>query len=72
MKTYTVNGLIQELRRVAKKSPLGENTLVCLDDFEGNMGAFGPIQTLEVVYDKDTSYVTIFCNRHEAFEKTKV
>jgi hypothetical protein len=71
MKIFTVSELIQELRRAAGESPLGENAKVCLDDFEGNMGAFGPIQTLEVVYDEDTSHVTILCDRHEALEKSK-
>ena len=65
IKTFTVDELIAKLKLVARESPLGGATKVCLDDFEGNMGAFGTVQTLQVVYDEETACVTILCDPHE-------
>lgn len=66
MRVYTVDELTNALKAAAKDSPLGNATKVCIDDFEGNLGAFGLIQTLEVFYDSNTSRVTICCDPHEA------
>lgn len=65
MNVFTVNGLITALKKVSKEAPSGGETKVCLDDFEGNMGAFGEIETLEVVYDPEVDRITILCDRHE-------
>lgn len=65
MKTYTVKELIAALRMVAKIAPNGVDTRVCVDDIERNLGADGPLETLEVAYDNETGDVTIFCNKFE-------
>ena len=65
MKTYTVKELIAALRKVAKDAPSGSETRVCVDDIERNLGANGPLEMLDVVYDNETGDVTIFCNEFE-------
>ena len=65
IRVFTVDELIAELSSVARDSPLGGKTRVCIGDWEGNMGAFGLIQTLQVVYDAEISRIMIMCDPHE-------
>lgn len=65
MKSFTVDELISELQNLAKSASRGGATKVCIDDIEGNLGAYGPLETLEVVYDCETDHITIFCNQFE-------
>lgn len=65
IKTYTVNELVEALRNAARNSPWGGETPVCIEDWEGNMSAFGFVETLEVKYDPDTSRIGIYCDPHE-------
>lgn len=65
MKSFTVDELILELQNVAKSAPRGGATLVCIDDIERNLGAYGPLEALEVTYDDETEHITVFCNQFE-------
>ena len=65
IKTFTVDELIAELQTVAADTPHGGSTKVAIGDWEGNIGAFGPVETLEVAYDDECDRVTIFCDPHE-------
>ena len=65
MKCHTVNELIVALRSAAKSAPSGGEAKVCVDDIEGNLGAYGPLEKLEVAYDQESGNVTIFCNQFE-------
>ena len=71
MKVYTVEQLIDELKTVAAESPTGLKTLVGIDDFEGNIGAFGPVQSIEVIFDEDSSNVLLLCDPHEHLSTTR-
>ena len=70
MKVFTVEQLIDELKTVAAESPMGLKTQVGVDDFEGNIGAFGPVQGIEVVFDEDSSNVLLLCDPHEHLSNT--
>lgn len=65
MKTFSVEQLVTELKKAAQNSPSGEKTLVCIDDSEGNTGAFGLVQSLDVFYDEEVSRLTILFDRHD-------
>ena len=64
-RVFTIDKLIEELKIVAKDTPRGRATKVCIGDWEGNLGAFAPVETLEVAYDDELDRVTIFCDPHE-------
>lgn len=40
MKSFTVDELISELQNLAKSASRGGATKVCIDDIEGNLGAY--------------------------------
>lgn len=63
MKTYTINELVAKLVNVSKETPLGGDAKICIDDVERNLGADGPLESLDVAYDAENGYVTIFCDR---------
>lgn len=65
MKVYTVEQLIGELKAVAAESPMGLKTQVGIDDFVGNIGAFGPVQNIEIIFDEDSSNILLLCDPHE-------
>ena len=65
MKCHTVNELIAALRGAAKTAPNGGEARVCVDDIEGNLGAYGPLEKIAVAYDHETGNVTILCNQFE-------
>lgn len=65
MNVYTVAQLIDELKTVAAESPIGLKTKVGIDDFEGNIGAFGSVQSTEVIFDENSSNILLLCDPHE-------
>ncbi len=71
MRVYTVEQLISELRIIASESPMGLRTQIGIDDFEGNIGAFGPVRNLEIVFDEDSSSILILCDPHENLPRTR-
>ena len=65
IKTYTVDELIDVLKQVASKAPQKGMTKVRIGDWEGNLFANGSVETLELKYDSEASYVTIYCDPNE-------
>ena len=66
VKSYTVKELVAALMSAAADSPLGNETKVCIADWEGNLMANGLVETLQVRYDSGLSRIGIFFDPYES------